>query len=706
MAGVHHLISLPFGSKSFAVASLCWLAACSPATQVIDNASRDVNTPFSVGDAPGAGQDAQADIGVPGPSSDLVGGSAGDAQAAPDVISTEDAGLPDGTPAKDTGTEDSGDVGPLPDTTPPAKPKIVINEVMYRPTKASDELGEWLELYNAGTVSVDLKDWVIRDKAQNLHKIASSVALEPGGYVVLGRNGDFAKNGAYVPDYVYAEFFLANSADSIVLVDSKGAIVDEVSYKVDAPWPSDTIGRSIELQDATADNSKPESWAAATAVYGLGDRGTPGQKNGGPVAPFTLDPAVGDWQSPELKATLRFSPKDDAEPHVLETLAQAKTQLRLAYFNIRHDAVLDLLKTLKADGIDIDILMDKAQQDLDYNDMDEKLAAAGIPFTLIDKSKAEFATMHDKFTVIDGHLLFTGSANLSITALNKSDEDLLTIDDVSIAQRFLQEFDEIKAGGNAKSAAYAPGDVVRAWMGPEDDLDQKVKERLDAATGTVVVAQFQLNQKTLVAALIAAKDRGVKVVVVLDQVQAATETADEDLVAKGIPVILAKNTLGEFSEMHSKFAVIDHKTVIMGSFNWTSLATYYNDENMVIIDDAGLAARAEGKLAELLTTYAPGKDPATLGLHVGEVDVTLSTSNVTLEAGGTLTVFSLGAGPFAPPKALAGTTLTVALKTGTRLEYRYLIAGPSGAVTEGGLPHVFTVPFAPGPFVVKDAFRK
>ena len=40
--------------------------------------------------------------------------------------------------------------------------------------------------------------------------------------------------------------------------------------------------------------------------------------------------------------------------------------------------------------------------------------------------------------------------------------------------------------------------------------------------------------------------------------------------------------------MHHKFAVIDSLVLVTGSFNWTTMAAYYNDENVIIVEDKRL----------------------------------------------------------------------------------------------------------------------
>ncbi|MBI4702023.1 MAG: hypothetical protein HY744_12870, partial [Deltaproteobacteria bacterium] len=443
-----------------------------------------------------------------------------------------------------------------------------------------------------------------------------------------------------------------------------------MAYGVEAPWPPDTPGASIELLSPADDNAAGASWAPAIATYGDGDRGTPGGPNGAPPGSYTIDGSVVGWHQPALKASLRFAPHHELESHVLTELAAAKKTARLAFFNIRLPAVKTKLISLVKSGVDVHVLLDKKQQDLAYNTMAEELQKAGVPVTLIENTLAADATLHDKFTVIDGHRVLTGSANYSQTALNVSDEDLLTFDDPSLAGRYLAEWDELVAKGAQPSPAYPPSAKIRAFMGPEDDLVDIITAELDQAKTHVLCAMFDLGTEPIVDALVAAKDRGVKVVAVLDEVQATEPdaTTDETLKGAGIPVVLAHNTGSKSAEMHSKFAVIDHQRLVMGSANWTNLGMFFNDENLLVIADAHLAARAEGKLAELLQTYnAPSAK--SLGLTTGAQQVKLEVTNVSLNPGVTLAIQSYGGGPFAVPAALQGTALAASIEAGTNIEY-------------------------------------
>jgi len=96
------------------------------------------------------------------------------------------------------------------------------------------------------------------------------------------------------------------------------------------------------------------------------------------------------------------------------------------------------------------------------------------------------------------------------------------------------------------------------------------------------VAMFSFTSRPLARALVRAAQRGVRVRVVQDDGQAKSKYSKyRFLVNKGIPVKLDNRS----AYMHHKFAVIDHKMVITGSYNWTASAKKRNDENLVVLRD-------------------------------------------------------------------------------------------------------------------------
>jgi phosphatidylserine/phosphatidylglycerophosphate/cardiolipin synthase-like enzyme len=80
--------------------------------------------------------------------------------------------------------------------------------------------------------------------------------------------------------------------------------------------------------------------------------------------------------------------------------------------------------------------------------------------------------------------------------------------------------------------------------------------------------------------LIRAHKRGVKIRVLMDNLQAKSKYAeDEALAAAGVPARVDKSS----AAMHHKFMVGDSKAILTGSFNWTKNAVERNAENFVIV---------------------------------------------------------------------------------------------------------------------------
>ncbi len=162
---------------------------------------------------------------------------------------------------------------------------IVINEIMKNPSLVADADGEYVELYNPNAYPVNINGWTIKDNGSNSHTIASggSLTIVAQGYLVLCSNDNFAANGEVVCDYEYNNFVLDDASDEVILLNDGSHEVDSVAY--DSSFPN-VDAKSMELADATLDNSQSVNWRDATIPYNAQDKGTPGSENivlSGPV---------------------------------------------------------------------------------------------------------------------------------------------------------------------------------------------------------------------------------------------------------------------------------------------------------------------------------------------------------------------------------------------------------------------------------------
>jgi phosphatidylserine/phosphatidylglycerophosphate/cardiolipin synthase-like enzyme len=98
--------------------------------------------------------------------------------------------------------------------------------------------------------------------------------------------------------------------------------------------------------------------------------------------------------------------------------------------------------------------------------------------------------------------------------------------------------------------------------------------------------------------LIKAQERGVKVRLYLDKDQVDYQYSQSRfLVQKGIKTRISSNKY----IMHNKFAIIDNRILLTGSYNWTFSANNRNDENLMVIDDPELIEIFQNQFINLWT---------------------------------------------------------------------------------------------------------
>lgn len=171
---------------------------------------------------------------------------------------------------------------------------VLITEIMQNPSAVSDTDGEWFEVYNASAQVIDLNGWIIKDLDSDSHQINNGgpLLIQPGSYLVLGRNGNTTTNGGVTVDYTYSGINLANAADELILLLSDGSTeIDRVVYDGGPSWP-DPNGASMYFNGAfSQDNNDNTLWAESDVPWAgsQGDLGSPGYAN--TASTFTGKPA-------------------------------------------------------------------------------------------------------------------------------------------------------------------------------------------------------------------------------------------------------------------------------------------------------------------------------------------------------------------------------------------------------------------------------
>ena len=154
--------------------------------------------------------------------------------------------------------------------------EVLPTEVMPTPGTVADADGEWLEVTNVGTGSIDLFGWTITNSFGQTWTVDRHVAVPGNGQAVLGGSVDSLANGGVHVDVAWDQtaFSLGASDGVVIAVDTR--TIGSTSWS-SAPQG---IARQLDpdhLDAAGAAGS--EWWCDASLSISGGDLGTPAEPN-------------------------------------------------------------------------------------------------------------------------------------------------------------------------------------------------------------------------------------------------------------------------------------------------------------------------------------------------------------------------------------------------------------------------------------------
>ena len=113
---------------------------------------------------------------------------------------------------------------------------------------------------------------------------------------------------------------------------------------------------------------------------------------------------------------------------------------------------------------------------------------------------------------------------------------------------------------------------------------EAIERLIRQATTSVDAALYRFNNPRLTRALHEAIGRGVPVRLVLDRNKYEESRTTQELFAdRRIPFRLLYGRQGPGTKMHHKFAILDARTVLSGSYNWTLESEEQNYEGLLIL---------------------------------------------------------------------------------------------------------------------------
>lgn len=146
-------------------------------------------------------------------------------------------------------------------------------------------------------------------------------------------------------------------------------------------------------------------------------------------------------------------------------------------------------------------------------------------------------------------------------------------------------------------------------------LDERLVALIDQAQQSLEVAVYDFDLQNVAEAMARAARRGVRVRMVTDtdtrenQAQPAVQRAFRLVEAAGIPIIDDRRP----AIMHHKFAIIDGRLVLTGSWNFTEGDTYRLNNNAVVLRSPEVAADFQREFEQLFSErrFGRAKRPVT-----------------------------------------------------------------------------------------------
>jgi phosphatidylserine/phosphatidylglycerophosphate/cardiolipin synthase-like enzyme len=260
----------------------------------------------------------------------------------------------------------------------------------------------------------------------------------------------------------------------------------------------------------------------------------------------------------------------------------AKKSIKIATYTFSDSGFSRLLKKRYEDGIEIKVVAGRNKNNV----------TPGYPFFHIERDRG---IVHPKFMVIDSKDVVITSSNMA-SNLSTSSNNAVFFRDVPIIAKILEEeIDSLFINKIEKrcpqgceteigTVYFTPGGACRA-----------IRDEFMNAENTINGAVYTLTLRhPVITGLKRALKNGVKVSLIVDnwigrENKKVNKGAERYLQSLGAAIDFDNDVMPGDPLFHHKFAVIDKKTTIFGSMNWTASGCYRNREIVVVNRDFEIA---------------------------------------------------------------------------------------------------------------------
>jgi phosphatidylserine/phosphatidylglycerophosphate/cardiolipin synthase-like enzyme len=302
-----------------------------------------------------------------------------------------------------------------------------------------------------------------------------------------------------------------------------------------------------------------------------------------------------DPTSPNAE-TLRGGP----DKALADAIRQARLSVDIAVYDLDLWSIRDALLDVHRRGVQVRMVTDS--DNINGPEIQD-LKDAGIAL-LGDRREG---LMHNKFVVIDGQEVWTGSMNMTLNSAYRNNDNLIRIHSPELALDYTTEFDEMfrddrfgpgSPANTPNPRLFIDDSLVEVYFSPDDRVESQIIKLLRSAQKSIKFMAYSFTSDKIAQAMLDKSIEGVHISGVFEAEQTRSNQGSEydRLRSSGLNVHLDGNQ----RNMHHKVIIIDDNIVITGSYNYTNNAKKFNDENLLVIHNRQVA---EKYLAEFEEVY-------------------------------------------------------------------------------------------------------
>ena len=212
-----------------------------------------------------------------------------------------------------------------------------------------------------------------------------------------------------------------------------------------------------------------------------------------------------------------------------------------------------------------------------------------------DTERFSNTLMHNKFFIFDNKTVWSGSANISSTDMSGFNSNaVILIKSPQAAKIYKQEFEQMYNGNfHKKKSKIGTNQSIELkqsklsiYFSPQDKtVETYIIPLIKEAKEYIYIPVFVITHKSMITELIEAQKRGVDVRIITDATGANNKYSPIKMIRANKIKVKTENRAGK---MHMKSILIDDRYTITGSMNFSKSGESYNDENVIIIENAKL----------------------------------------------------------------------------------------------------------------------